>query len=52
MFALDVGIGSALMGAVEIIKYKWDDVVDSVAPQLSNKHKRLDYIEQRGFKND
>lgn len=52
MFAADVLLGTALMTAMEVIKRQWDDVVDSVAPQLSNKHKHLDYIEQRGFKND
>jgi len=52
MFVLDVGIGSALMGAMAWISSEWDEAVDAYAPQLSNKHKRLDYIEQRGFKND
>jgi hypothetical protein len=52
MFVKDVGMGAGMMGTIEWIRHEWDEAVEFYAPQLSIKHKRLDYIEQKGFKND
>ena len=52
MFVADVMVGTALMGVMQGVASKWDDAIEFYAPQLSNKHKRLDYLEQRGAKSD